>query len=66
MYRIDQEFLVGTVQRFNPHGEVDGVVVTYELNRGMGAARTEAGVLASIRALPTLPRSNHGAKTVLS
>jgi hypothetical protein len=32
----------------------------------MGAARTKAGVLASIRALPTLPRSNHDAKTVPS
>src|SRR5580658_4433694 len=32
----------------------------------MGAARTKAGVLASIRALPTLPRSNHDAKRVLN
>jgi hypothetical protein len=33
---------------------------------GVGVARTKARVLASIRALPTLPRANHAAKTFLS
>jgi hypothetical protein len=36
------------------------------IRQGVGAARTKAGVLASIRALPTLPRSKHAAKTFLS
>jgi hypothetical protein len=36
------------------------------IREGVGVARTKARVLASIRALPTLPRANHAAKTFLS